>query len=277
MMFQSGLRRIGPAIVVALLELASAEGQTATSSPPGDTIAAPVKSVVCRTNYPAEAVRDGKMGTVTVVFRVLTDGHIDHITVAASSGSVLLDSATVACAKSWMFRPATRNGQAVNATAAMTVGWLITATGNTIKYTKNALVPLPSNEECLSRTAVDSDRLSGKPGISVVRYRLTAGAVSNVTLKQSSGDEPLDQEALACVTGWRFEPQLALPTVRVTATLMSLEIPGTRNHPPTDADIAKYLPKGGGTADQTAPDPLEPDKLATGWSTAWIDWREAAQ
>jgi TonB family protein len=274
-MFQSGLRCIGPAL--ALLAFNPAGGQIATPSP-GETVAAPVKPVVCLTNYPADAIRDGKMGTVAIVFRVLTDGHIDHIAVAASSGSVLLDSATVGCAKSWIYRPATKNGHAVNATTAMTVGWLITAIGETTtKYTKNALMPLGPIDECLSRTAVHADKLAGKSGVSIVRYRLTAGAVSNVTLKQSSGDDALDQEALACVAGWRFEPQLAIPTVRVTGTLMTLRIPGTRDHPPTEADIAKYLPKDGGAIDQTAPDPQEPDKPATGWSTAWIDWHAAVQ
>ncbi len=271
------------ALVGALLATVPGKAQTVDASTPRETAAEPANPVVCMIDYPAQAVRNAEMGYVTVLFRVLADGHVDHVTIAASSGSELLDSATVSCVKPWIFRPATRDGRAVDEMVASSVGWLLSVPGKTsLRFTKSTLVPMPPMDGCLSHASVTPERLVLKSGVSVVHYRVNAGTVSDVVLKQSSGDSELDTVALACVAGWHFRPDLAVPTVNVLGVLTNLIMPGRPDHPPTDAEVAeaaKRLPGEpvGAASAQAKPDPVEPDKPATGGATAKIDWREAVQ
>lgn len=61
--------------------------------------------------YPASALRAGDAGTTTIESCVTVDGRLADVRLAQSSGSVALDSATLAWAQTAKFMPAEFNGQ----------------------------------------------------------------------------------------------------------------------------------------------------------------------
>ena len=61
--------------------------------------------------YPSEARRLAQEGTVILQIEVLRDGKVGKITIASSSGYVLLDDAAVQAVRGWRFQPAFSNGQ----------------------------------------------------------------------------------------------------------------------------------------------------------------------
>ena len=67
--------------------------------------------------YPDEARRMGYEGEITLALDIGTDGRVQHVSIAHSSGHAALDSAACAAARWWTFLPAEENGRAVAARA----------------------------------------------------------------------------------------------------------------------------------------------------------------
>jgi protein TonB len=65
--------------------------------------------------YPREALRRNDGGTVRVRVTVATDGSVDRMELAESSGNRHLDRAAMEAVRRWRFQPAVRGGQAVAA------------------------------------------------------------------------------------------------------------------------------------------------------------------
>ena len=64
--------------------------------------------------YPVFARRIGKEGTVILDITVATDGGVQQVSIAKSSGDDGLDEAAVNWVKThWRYQPATRNGEPV--------------------------------------------------------------------------------------------------------------------------------------------------------------------
>lgn len=63
--------------------------------------------------YPAEALREGRSGTVLLEVTVETDGAVSMVRVHASSGSADLDAAALSALRAWRFHPATEDGVAI--------------------------------------------------------------------------------------------------------------------------------------------------------------------
>jgi len=63
--------------------------------------------------YPQEALRLNAGGTVRVRVTVATDGSVDRLEVAESSGNRHLDRAAMEAVRRWRFQPAVRDGQPV--------------------------------------------------------------------------------------------------------------------------------------------------------------------
>jgi len=93
--------------------------QPAPSSPP----ASAGKPHTCAEEYPSDARDRHEQGTTALAFRILTDGTVDAIKVLASSGSQTLDDAAVKCVAEWHYRPATKNGQIIEAPWTARVAW----------------------------------------------------------------------------------------------------------------------------------------------------------
>lgn len=85
----------------------------APSAPVAAGSDAPVPTSQPAPRYPQEALRRNAGGTVRVRVTVATDGSVDRLDVAESSGNRYLDRAAMEAVRRWRFQPATRNGQPV--------------------------------------------------------------------------------------------------------------------------------------------------------------------
>ena len=63
--------------------------------------------------YPPEAARRGEQGTVLLRIYIAPDGTVDHVEIARSSGSAILDRAAQDRIATWHFHPAIREGKPV--------------------------------------------------------------------------------------------------------------------------------------------------------------------
>ena len=71
--------------------------------------------------YPQEALRRRIGGTVRVQATVATNGSVERMDIAQSSGNRYLDRAAMEAVRRWRFTPAMRNGQPVSATVVIPV------------------------------------------------------------------------------------------------------------------------------------------------------------
>jgi protein TonB len=75
--------------------------------------------------YPVDSLTKGEEGNTKVSFTILTDGTVEAVTVATSSGSQRLDDATVACVKTWHYRPAIKDGKLAEVNSSAQVKWVL--------------------------------------------------------------------------------------------------------------------------------------------------------
>jgi TonB family protein len=75
--------------------------------------------------YPPESLAKGEEGNTKLSFKILTDGTVDAITVTTTSGSQRLDDASVACVKTWHFRPAIKDGKLADVDSGAVVKWVL--------------------------------------------------------------------------------------------------------------------------------------------------------
>lgn len=103
------------------------------SLPPPKPVAPAISSPVleaggagkCATSfYPPVAIRLNQTGTTTVNIHIGSDGSIQGVDVANSSGHDSLDQAAVRCVQSgWRFKPAIQNNQPVATTKPYAIVW----------------------------------------------------------------------------------------------------------------------------------------------------------
>lgn len=111
-----------PAQILTSAE-ANPSGQPAASAP--NAIIPPLRIAFKSCPYPAVADRLNLQGTTLVAVHVTAKGTVGNVTVKKSSGNDVLDAASVQCAKTWTFRPATRTGTPIESTIEQTVQWVI--------------------------------------------------------------------------------------------------------------------------------------------------------
>jgi TonB family protein len=147
--------------------------------------------------YPAEAIRKGIEGQVTLAFTITAQGTLTNIAVAESSGSKLLDDASVACASTFLYKPATRNGQPIDVSWKIKIAWSLS----------DAPMPVGPPHICPS-DLLPADGLIVTSGrvTSMFFHVATDGTVRDVVVNGSSGDDRLDQLAVKCVSQWRYRP-----------------------------------------------------------------------
>jgi protein TonB len=104
---------VGPPVPVHMAPVVSA---------PQPAVAAPTPpSAIARTHtippYPEMARRLNQQGAVRLSIAIAPDGRVSDATVVGSSGVAALDEAAVEWVKShWLYKPATQNGEPVDAT-----------------------------------------------------------------------------------------------------------------------------------------------------------------
>lgn len=93
----------------------------------GGKITAPVPTHDPAPPYPSAAERLQQQGTVQVALKVSASGSVSDVTILRSSQSSLLDNATKRTLKSWRFKPAQQDGNAI--TSSVTINILFTPEG----------------------------------------------------------------------------------------------------------------------------------------------------
>jgi protein TonB len=95
-------------------------------SAPGIAAASPVGVPhTCQQYYPLTLQQQGIAGTTSLSFLVTSHGQVRDIAVAQSSGNGDLDAAAVACAKRWRYKPATKDGNPIEAPWVAKVVWAL--------------------------------------------------------------------------------------------------------------------------------------------------------
>ena len=75
--------------------------------------------------YPAAALRNSAQGTTKIAVLVNENGDVLKIDVLSSSGSDLLDTATISAFTSCKFKPGTRDGNPIESTTVFEYVWRI--------------------------------------------------------------------------------------------------------------------------------------------------------
>ncbi len=75
--------------------------------------------------YPEASMRLNEEGTTLISFKVMTDGAVTDVTVSKSSGFPRLDEAAISCAGKWRYKPATQEGNPVEASWQANVVWKV--------------------------------------------------------------------------------------------------------------------------------------------------------
>lgn len=75
--------------------------------------------------YPLESRRKKEQGTVMLRLLIGTDGRIEQVSIARSSGFDRLDEAALQAAKSWRWQPMIRNGQPVEVRGVMSIPFVL--------------------------------------------------------------------------------------------------------------------------------------------------------
>ncbi|HEY1613735.1 MAG TPA: TonB family protein [Rhizomicrobium sp.] len=94
-------------------------------------ITAPVQiaggGAVCNSNYyPPIAIRLNQAGTTLVTVHIGTDGTVQSVDIAGSSGHDALDQASIKCITSrWRYKPAMQNGQPVPVSKEYAIKWVL--------------------------------------------------------------------------------------------------------------------------------------------------------
>jgi protein TonB len=75
--------------------------------------------------YPLESRRKKEQGTVELRLLIGTDGRVEQVSIAQSSGFDRLDQAALQAAKSWRWQPMIRNGQPVEVRGLLSIPFVL--------------------------------------------------------------------------------------------------------------------------------------------------------
>ena len=178
-------------------------------------------------NFPHQAVWDGAKGVAIVTFHIGADGVVKDPKIVETTGDDDLDRATIVCVSRWQYKPATRDGVAIEIPWRAAVDW----------YThEHPLSP------CIRYANVTPELLAGISGVSKVSFKIQQdGAVSDTSLLASSGNGTLDHAALLCINEMRFDVSRAkLPT---SGIVKSVSVNWSADLPHDTKKIAEKQPQ----------------------------------
>ena len=158
-------------------------------------------SHVCA-SYPREALRVFAQGMTTMSFTVTAQGNVSNIRIEKSSGNNDLDAASIKCASKWRYKPAMKDGVAIDIPWVANAAWKI---------------PFgPEMQEAMSCLYLRQDNSSPPSdlGHTVVNFRvLQDGSVVDAKVVQSSGYNVWDDMGRECTSGRHFEvSEFTLPS-----------------------------------------------------------------
>jgi TonB family protein len=183
-------------------------------------------------SYPPMSVVLGEEGNTVVNFTVKKNGTVADVVVAATSGSMRLDAASVSAMGQMLFSQPKRGGDAIDCRSHIRIVW---------KLAPNEADPNASRQDVLVFAAPQSwypaqARAEHREGASVVAVVIGGdGALVDERIYKSSGSDDLDNAALAYVKTLRLKaatidgkPLLSTAGVVIAWTLDPKEVPAPR-------------------------------------------------
>ncbi len=153
---------------------------------------------VCMNDYPESAIWDGAEGTAQVAFRIGADGKVKDVTIVKSAGHEDLDAATLGCVGRWSYRPAMRDGVAVEVPWRAMVEWKLHGSE-------------ADRHPCTRYHAVTPQLLAGIGGLTKISFRIMPdGTTKDAEIVHSSGNGDLDQAAQRCISEKHFNTMRAV-------------------------------------------------------------------
>lgn len=200
-----------------ILTWSAAAAAADTAANPG-SISRPIATGtphLCLDYYPPLAKRFDVQGNTMVRLVIAEDGTVRDPVVRNSSGSELLDQASLDCVKNWIYVPAKRDGVPIAANWAVEIKWYMNhdfegpAADETPPPGAKWILPAEVHEPP-HQCQASFNSLSGQ--ISVVgptslSFTITKnGSTTDVVVTRSSGNDIYDQTAVACIKRWRYAP-----------------------------------------------------------------------
>lgn len=164
----------------------------------------PLGAHVCAGFYP-EAAREAHIGGVaSLSFRITANGTISNVVVARSSGNVDLDDAAKSCARTWRFVPVQKDGKPVEA------AWEADVEFKAAAAEPQPMLQLPvlveQDQSACFRYPWWALRHHAE-GNAIIHYSvMPGGAVTDIAMSKSSGDNDLDEAAMSCVKSFKYRP-----------------------------------------------------------------------
>jgi protein TonB len=177
-------------------------------------------------DYPKGPKDAGIEGTAYVNLTITAEGTVTGPAIVETSGDEELDRASLACVLGWKYWPATEDGNAIPVNGNIHVSW---------KLPDLEFAELP--RDCFAFYGVPAD-YPAQATEAVVTFDVSAGAVSNVAIRTSSGNGELDRNTIACAQSWRYTatdksgaPAVRKGTERIVRWYPTPEkLRGTTNH-----------------------------------------------
>jgi TonB family protein len=178
------------------IALAQAEAPRGVATRPS---AVNAHTCAVREYYPRLQIEDNIEGSARVGLTIAADGTVQDITIAESSGSDALDQASMLCAATWVYKPATANGQPIATPWKAIVSWSVMSPGA-------HEMPPPVGADHVCRDHPKDPNNTADPGTAVIGFTIKPdGTVKELILLQSRGDKTYDAYAMGCTGDWQFE------------------------------------------------------------------------
>ena len=143
-------------------------------------------------------------GTTIIGLKIGTAGTVDNSVIVQSSGSPQLDWASQICVKAWLYNPATRGGQPIEAWLAAEINWRLVHRGESEPATPANAVTPPTRKYRASKC--EWWHYHKTSGVLLAFYVELDGSVKNPSILKSSGNPAVDKDALDCVVQRAYEP-----------------------------------------------------------------------
>lgn len=185
-------------LLVAAAAPPAAQQADIASAPPPPFVGRPHN---CASWYPPISIRSGEEGDVQVRFTITTDGMVKGISVAKSSGHDALDQAAVLCVATWHYKPAMQDGTPVEAPWQAVVKFHLDGPPFTLRNLER------DGYRCVAASMPDNDEMQRASNGTGIDITLKAGAITDVEVFRSSGNQNLDALALRCFRSVKVDPE----------------------------------------------------------------------
>jgi protein TonB len=219
--------RLGMGLVLGALAASPIQVMAHTSSAavvtdvqsPGATPPTPAKPLdISDNDYPIESLLLNEDGHTILGLNVDSQGRVTSAQRLMSSGSARLDLRATQLARTWLFKPATKDGQPTPASMTVDVSWKLPlhpiddlnsdmmgfpVAGKAVVPPK----PIPETHAMTSRDyPVQSLRRSEQGEVALRALVAEDGSVADVQTIDSSGFSALDQSAITMAQRFKYEP-----------------------------------------------------------------------